>query len=622
VYYPDEGGSHVDNDRTESFRISYDNVQLYGGFAGNETAREERDWVAHPTVLSGDIDGDDVTDPNGVVTDTANISGANAHHVLYLDGETNQSISGATVIDGFTVTAGNANGTLSPENLGGGLYCAGSGIGHGCSPTLTNVTFSGNTTFYGGGMFNEGYNGTSSPALTNVTFSGNTATDSGGGMYNNGYNGTSSPTLTNVTFSGNTATYYGGGMYNQGYFGASSPALTNVTFSGNTALAGGGMFNNGSHGGTSMPALTNVTFSGNTATVYGGGMVNYGSSGNSSPVLVNSILWGDSGGEIYNVDATPTVTYSIVQGGYPGGTNIITDDPLLGLLGDFGGGTATMPLLPGSPAINAGDPASCPGTDQRGVERPQGAGCDVGAYESRGFTLIKLGGDKQAAPIDTAFAVPLSVTLSETGGHPLPDAVIIFTAPDIGASIAPPTTVTTTTDASGVASLPVTANGTPGSYHVTASAAGVAGVDFALTNVADLLSIAKAVTPSSAAPGQAVTYTLSFANVSYIPATGVVITDLLPAEIEVTGVISSGVPATDSGHVPPYVWQVADLAPGDSGTITITGLISGGLQGGTVIANRAEIGSDLPEAVTANNEGQADVTVVNLFYVYLPLIRR
>jgi uncharacterized repeat protein (TIGR01451 family) len=562
VYYPDEGGSHVDNDRTESFRISYDNVQLYDGFAGNETAREERDWVAPPTVLSGDIDGDDVTDPNGVVTDTANISGANAHHVLYLDGETNQSISGATVIDSFTVTAGNANGTLSPENLGGGLYCAGSGIGHGCSPTLTNVTFSGNTTFYGGGMFNEGYNGTSSP------------------------------TLTNVTFSGNTATYYGGGMYNQGYFGASSPALTDVTFSGNTA------------------------------TVYGGGMVNYGSSGNSSPVLVNSILWGDSGGEIYNVDATPTVTYSIVQGGYPGGTNIITDDPLLGLLGDFGGGTATMPLLPGSPAINAGDPASCPGTDQRGVERPQGAGCDVGAYESRGFTLIKLGGDKQAAPIDTAFAVPLSVTLSETGGHPLPDAVIIFTAPDIGASIAPPTTVTTTTDASGVASLPVTANGTPGSYHVTASAAGVAGVDFALTNVADLLSIAKAVTPSSAAPGQAVTYTLSFANVNYIPATGVVITDLLPAEIEVTGVISSGVPATDSGHVPPYVWQVADLAPGDSGTITITGLISGGLQGGTVIANRAEIGSDLPEAVTANNEGQADVTVVNLFYVYLPLIRR
>jgi uncharacterized repeat protein (TIGR01451 family) len=257
------------------------------------------------------------------------------------------------------------------------------------------------------------------------------------------------------------------------------------------------------------------------------------------------------------------------------------------------------------------------------VTRLQGAGCDMGAYESRGFTLIKSGGDDQATLIDTAFAEGLSVTLSETDGAVLPGAIITFTAPASGASIAPPTTVTTTTDAGGVASLPVTANGTPGSYHVTASASGVAGVQFTLTNtVSDLLSIAKAVTPSSAGPGKAVTYTLSFANVGDVPATGVVITDLLPAEIEVTGVISSGVLVTDSGHLPPYVWQVADLVPGDGGTITVTGVISGGLQGGTVIPNQAEIGSDVPEAVTANNVGQADVTVLNLFYVYLPLIRR
>ena len=566
VYYPDEGGSHVNNDRTESFRLSYDNVQLYGGFAGGETAREERDWQVHTIILSGDIDQDSTLTNN-------------AYHVLWLDGQTNQSISGATVLDGFTITAGNADGSY-PDFFGGGLYCAGRGSGHACSPALTNVTFSGNTAKYGGGMYNDG-------------------------SY-----GTSSPTLTNVTFSANTGTYYGGGMLNSGGYGTSSPALTNVTFSANTAYEGGGMYNDATSG-TSSPVLTNVTFSSNTATWSGGGMYNYALSGTSNPTVVNSILWGDTGGEIRGYNTNPTVTYSIVQGGHVGEGNLAAD-PRLGPLGDYGGGMATLPLLPGSPAIDAADLDSCPDTDQRGVDRRQGARCDMGAYESRGFALYKSGGDNQVTPIDTAFATPLSVTLSEIGGTVLPGATITFTAPASGASIAPPTTVTATTDVSGVASISVMANGTPGTYHVTASAADVAGVDFALANVADLLSIAKAVIPSSAAPGQAVTYILSFANHGDIPATGVVITDLLPAAIEVTGVISSGVAVTDSHHVPPYVWQVADLPPGDSGTIIIDGLVSPGLRGGTVIPNQAEISSDVPEAATANNVGQADVTVLNV----------
>jgi hypothetical protein len=56
-------------------------------------------------------------------------------------------------------------------------------------------------------------------------------------------------------------------------------------------------------------------------------------------------------------------------------------DPKLSQLADNGGPTLTMALLPGSPAINAGDPADTPSTDQRGVPRPQGAGVDIGAYE-------------------------------------------------------------------------------------------------------------------------------------------------------------------------------------------------------------------------------------------------
>ncbi len=85
------------------------------------------------------------------------------------------------------------------------------------SPTLTNVTFSGNSASGSVGRCIAIARrwGISSPTLTNVTFSGNSATIGGGGMYIHAENyGTSSPTLTNVTFSGNRANYGGGGMFN------------------------------------------------------------------------------------------------------------------------------------------------------------------------------------------------------------------------------------------------------------------------------------------------------------------------------------------------------------------------------------------------------------------------
>jgi len=94
------------------------------------------------------------------------------------------------------------------------------------SPTLTNVTFSGNSATYGGGMSNS-----SSPTLTNVTFSGNSA-PYGGGLYNTN---SSSPKITNVTFSGNSATDKGGGMWNY----SSNPTLTNVIMWGDTATNNG-----------------------------------------------------------------------------------------------------------------------------------------------------------------------------------------------------------------------------------------------------------------------------------------------------------------------------------------------------------------------------------------------
>jgi predicted outer membrane repeat protein len=341
TYRPTSG-----TDRTATFQLK-NGVAIYGGFAGTEIARIQRNPSAYPTILSGDLG-------------TTGNNSDNSYHVV-----TGSGTDLTASLNGFTITGGNANGT-NPDDAGGGMV-----NNHG-SPTLMNLIFDNNqATWKGGGMDD---NTSSSPSLTNITFSNNSA-DSGGGMDSRGGN----PTLTNVTFSGNSAANGGGGIANS----SGSPTFTNVTFIGNSTPGyGGGMMNNGSN-----PNLTNVTLSNNSA-YWGGGMYNMGI-GPSHPTINNSILWGNTanspanGPQIYNDSGSSvTITYSDVQ---DGGTFFgnINSDPLLGTLGNYGGFTQTIPLLSGSPAINTGDLslANCPLTDQRGVSRPQGAHCDMGAFE-------------------------------------------------------------------------------------------------------------------------------------------------------------------------------------------------------------------------------------------------
>ena len=163
---------------------------------------------------------------------------------------------------------------------------------------------------------------------------------------------------------------------------SSHPTLTNVTFSGNVTGFGGAIYDN-----SGSPILTNVTFSGNVALANGGAM---GNDSYSYPVIHNTIFWGNTAGkpegaQFHNDSSIPVVSDSIIQGGCPAEstcTNIITDDPLLGTLGNNGGYTQTIPILPNSSAIDTGDDTICPATDQRGITRPQGAHCDIGAYEA------------------------------------------------------------------------------------------------------------------------------------------------------------------------------------------------------------------------------------------------
>ena len=181
-----------------------------------------------------DFIGKQITVRSADGPDATTIDGTGNFHVV-------QCVSGEgsdTILDGFTITGGNANGAAA-DNAGGGMLNSGS------SPTVTNCVFSGNTAVVGGGMYNTGG---SAPTVTNCTFSGNTALV-GGGMANSG----SSPTVTNCTFSGNMATTgSGGGMHNTS---GSNPTVTNCSFSGNTATSDGGGMDNGN----SSPMVTNCT---------------------------------------------------------------------------------------------------------------------------------------------------------------------------------------------------------------------------------------------------------------------------------------------------------------------------------------------------------------------------
>ncbi len=475
------------SDRSVAFQLK-NGVGVYGGFAMTETLRSQRNWTANVTILSGDIGA-------------AGNNSDNSYHVVTAGSGTNNT----AILDGFTVTGGNANGSTDPDDCGGGMYNyygnptvqyvifsnntatnSGGGMHNShSSPTLVNVTFSDNTVTNGdgGGMVNTD---TSNPTLTNVTFNGNSVTNgNGGGMLND----FSSPTLMNVTFAYNsTSGGDGGALYNDLQ---STPGLVNVTFYSNTAVMSA-IYNGGNGGAiynyaTPNYTMTNVTFSGNCAVgydvghpAYGGAMYTIGSA-----TVRNAIFWSNTPDQASNDgSSTVNINTSVVQGGCPTDSacsGIITADPLLGALGNYGGNVQTIPLLPGSSAIDTANDAICPATDARGIARPQGPHGDIGAFESSRFTLVITGGNHQRTPVNTAFALPLRVSVTPNNAvEPVNGGKVTFTPPASGASASLATSPATI--AGGAASVNATANGIRGAYVVTASVVAGNTVQFNLRN--------------------------------------------------------------------------------------------------------------------------------------------
>jgi len=292
--------------------------------------------------------------------------------------------------------------------------------------TISDLTIRNGQGNFGGGILNS--NG-GTLTVTNSTVSGNMA-PFGGGIYNSG-----TMNIVNSTVSGNMGSSEGAGVYNAGTL-----TITNSTFSGNATRGSGGGCINGS-----MLLIINSTLSGNSAVDAGGGVFNLG-----TLHIGNSVLKrGDSGANI-NVSGGGTVTslgYNVSSddgsGFLTGPGDQINTDPLLGPLQDNGGPTFTHALLPGSPAIDAGDPNFTPPPffDQRGPGfwRVRNGRIDIGSFEVQAGATPTPTATLTASPTPTPTATA-TITPSST-----PTATRTPTPTPIATATATPTSTATAT---------------------------------------------------------------------------------------------------------------------------------------------------------------------------------
>lgn len=296
-------------------------------------------------------------------------------------------ITTGTRVEITSLTIQNSNGNSGLRNRGtltvrdstfsdnSTNFFSGGGIDNVGTLTIYDSVFSGNLVEQdrGGGINNRGV-----LTIYNSTFNGNSVIhgDGGGAIANNG-----TLTIYNSTFSGNSSLdSIGGGIFNDGTL-----TIYNSTLTGNSAEFGGGIFNSGTL------TVHNSTLSGNSAINSGGGID--GGDSNATFHFFNTIIANSSGGEDCVLTFGGTIVTSRnnliedtganacnIVDGVDG--NIVGTPPMLAGLANNGGATQTHALQVGSPAIDAGDSATCRPQDQRGFGRS--GTCDIGAFEFAG----------------------------------------------------------------------------------------------------------------------------------------------------------------------------------------------------------------------------------------------
>jgi predicted outer membrane repeat protein len=324
-------------DRSISFSM-INNVGIYGGFVGTETALSQRDWKRNSTILSGDIG-------------TLNNDLDNSYSVIY-----NSFLDNTAMLDGFTITKGYSKNST--------------------------------TILSGAGMFNT----ESAPTLRNLIFLSNASLGNGGGMaiYNNAL--LSLPYLKdmdmrNIAFEGNSATY-GGGLFNNNNGGVTT--LKNVLFYNNQASSNGGAVYN-----IANALYINATIYNNQAN-NSGGIYNFNSSIASSSLYYNCIVWANTAANNPQVSGQNiTLRYSDIDGGYAGVGNINSNPNFMnpaspkGADGLYFTGDDGFTLKNTSPCIdtginggvNNGISFNSPTSDV--VSFPRNTIPDMGAYEAR-----------------------------------------------------------------------------------------------------------------------------------------------------------------------------------------------------------------------------------------------
>jgi predicted outer membrane repeat protein len=314
------------------------------------------------------------------------------------------SVSSATLKD-LTIMNGNQN-IDSGDSSGAGIQ----NYGH---LNVINCTLSNNETGWnGGGIYNYG-----TLVVEDSIFISNRAKYFGGAIHNEGY-----LSVNNSVFSGNSSDYWGGGLSNRndanifnssflynaagqeggGILNEHSMMVVGSTLTGNSALRGGGIATE------YFMTITNSTLSANSADEEGGGIwngtifsgpgdvlsvINTTLYGNESAIAggiknegslryINTIITHSLNGDCVNTgNIQPDSAHNLVEDGSCFITTNLSGDPELGSLADNGGLTLTHALRYSSPAIDAGSDVHCQEHDQRGIPRPQGAGCDIGAFE-------------------------------------------------------------------------------------------------------------------------------------------------------------------------------------------------------------------------------------------------
>lgn len=365
-YKPDEGAGQSHRDTLATFQLA-SNLTIAGGYAGTQGVNPDaRDLVRFETVLSGDLAGNDQPIP---IRELPNhLSRAdNSISVVTLP----NSVSGA-VLEGFTITSGNATAQAFSSLSGGGLT-----VGNG-SVIVRECRFTSNSAEHGGAISTGS---AISLMLQGCTFLQNSARYNGGAVY---VSYTSNCTITNCRFLGNNAGYNAGAI-STGYSPA-NPKLVNCLFSGNSCYYSGGAIWASQNG---QASLLNCTFTSNSAAQDGGAIANL------SAVATNCIVWGNHAAAAPNLSAvTGTWTYSCVQGGMAGAGNIETDPLFIdadGLDNVVGSPDDDVRLRPGSPCVDAGfnTPAGgLPAADLDGNPRIGGEAVDLGAFEGARQALV------------------------------------------------------------------------------------------------------------------------------------------------------------------------------------------------------------------------------------------